>query len=212
MPAKENSALKRLMGLLRWETDDPELLQTIAKRVILTTLSVEITWHIIATLFWTEIFSPSMYAITILTILISVAALLLQRKFYFLAQIIWYLGLSILITMAFRFYQKPEILLLFIFVPIMAEVLVGIKITFILDIGIALLVLFWNRLGFVPFLPDAYEIVIVLSVIVSTALGWGISYNLVLSVEMASHHYREARERLMKPVSSALKSVYFSRM
>ena len=196
MPVKENSALKRLMGLLRWETDDPELLQTIAKRVILTTLSVEITWHIIATLFWTEIFSPSMYAITILMILISVAALLLQRKFYFLAQIIWYLGLSVLITLAFRFYQKPEILLLFIFIPIMAEVLVGIKITFILDIGIALLVLFWNRLGFVPFLPDAYEIVIVLSVIVSTALGWGISYNLVLSVEMASHHYREARERL----------------
>lgn len=196
MPVKENSALKRLMGLLRWETDDPELLQTIAKRVILTTLSVEITWHIIATLFWTEIFSPSMYAITILMILISVAALLLQRKFYFLAQIIWYLGLSVLITLAFRFYQKPEILLLFIFIPIMAEVLVGIKITFILDIGIALLVLFWNRLGFVPFFPDAYEIVIVLSVIVSTALGWGISYNLVLSVEMASHHYREARERL----------------
>ena len=137
-----------------------------------------------------------MYAITTLMILISVAALLLQRKFFLLAQVIWYLGLSALISMAFHFYQKPEILFLFIFLPIMAEVLVGIKITFLLDLGISLLILLWNRLGFLPVMPGNYLTVIILSLIVATALGWGISYNLVLSIEMASHHYREARERL----------------
>ena len=196
MLASRKSVFRKLLGLLRWETEDPELLQTIAKRVILTTLSVEIAWHIIATLFWTGIFSPSMYAITTLMILISVAALLLQRKFFLLAQVIWYLGLSALISMAFHFYQKPEILFLFIFLPIMAEVLVGIKITFLLDLGISFLIFSWNRLGFLPIMPGNYITVIILSLIVATALGWGISYNLVLSIEMASHHYREARERL----------------
>ncbi len=188
--------IKHFLGLLRWETEDPDLLQTIAKRVIITTLAVVIAWHVIATLVWTPIFSPSLYAITAGMIVISAVALSLQKKFYLLAQIIWYTGLSLLIILAFHFYQKPEILFLFIFLPIMAEVMLGIKITLILDAVIILLFLSWNRLGVFPALPPGYDVVLVFSALVSTVLGWGVSYNLVLSIEMASHHYREARERL----------------
>lgn len=56
--------MRRLLALLRWETEDRELLQSVARKVMGTTLGVYAAWHIIATLGWPEIFSPSLYLIS----------------------------------------------------------------------------------------------------------------------------------------------------
>ena len=78
----------------------------------------------------------------------------------------------------------------------MMEVMMGFKPALILESAIILLALFWNQTGFLPFLETNYRIALIITSIVSTALGWGISSNLVVSIEAASHHYREALERL----------------
>ncbi len=181
---------------MRWETEDRELLQSVAQKVMGTTLAVYIAWHIVATLVWPEIFSPSIYLISLFMIIIGFASIRLLERYYLLSQLIWDIGLGFLIITAYHYYHHPEIVLLFIFLPIMAEVMMGIKPTAILVGTIILLSVFWNRLPFIPLLPQEYVIVLVIATLVSTVLGWGISYNLVSSIEASSHHYREAVQRL----------------
>lgn len=193
-------AIKRMLGnglkLFRWETGDRELLKSASQKIIFTTVTVTIAWHLIATLFWPQTFSPSMYFITFGLVVLTLLVNRLLDRAYLLAQILWAAGLAALIMLAYSYYLKPEIMLLFIFLPIMAEVMLGLKPTLILEASILLLALFWNRLTFLPPLPGNYNLVLILSTLASTALGWGISNNLITSIEAASLHYNEAVKRL----------------
>jgi len=196
MHEKIRHLLHNVIAFLRMDTEDRELLQTVARRVMGTTQAVYIAWHIISTLGWPNTFSPSIYLISILMVVISLAAFKLLEKFYLLAQFLWYLGLGTSIVLAFFFYRRPEILFIFILLPIMAEVMIGIRFTLIMESVIILMALFWNQANFLPALPDGYTTALILSTLVATVLGWGISYNLIASIETASLHYREARKRL----------------
>jgi len=188
--------LQEFLKFLRWETGDHELLQSVSQKVMLTTLAVEITWHLVATLVWPQVFSPSMYFITLGMIILTVIAVRLLRSLYLLAQLLWSIGLAVLIISAYTWYQRPEITLLLIFLPIMAEVMLGIKSALVLEAFLLILAGTWNSLGFLFPLPANYFIVVMLATLASTALGWGISYNLITSIEAASLHYNEAVRRL----------------
>ena len=196
MATKLKWSLRKFLSVIRWETEDRELLQSVSQKVMGTTLAVYMSWHIIATLGWSEIFSPSLYVITLGMALIGICSFRLLRNFYLLSQVIWNLGLSAMIVLAYAYYRKPEIILLFSLLPIMAEVMIGFKPTLILELGIIGLALGWNSISFFPLLPDNYRVVLILASLASTVLGWGISYNLVASIEASSHHYREAVKRL----------------
>ncbi len=45
-------------------------------------------------------------------------------------------------------------------------------------------------------LKESYPTVLILSTLASTIVGWGISHNLIISIEAASQHYRDALQRL----------------
>lgn len=189
-------SLRKMLALIRWETEDRELLQSVARKVMGTTLAVYLAWHIIGTLGWPQVFSPSLYLITLGMVVIGILSFRLLNNYYLLAQLVWYPGLATMVLLAWNYYQKPELLLLLCFLPIMAEVMMGFKPALALEAGIILLVLLWNRIAILLPLPEPYLIVLILSTSASTALGWGISYNLVASIEASSHHYREAMQRL----------------
>lgn len=196
MAFKLKWSLRKLMTFISWETEDRELLQSVAHKVMGTTLAVYAAWHIIATLGWPDIFSPSLYLITLGMAAIGILCFKLMQNYYLLSQISWNLGLAAMIVLAYGNYHRPEIVLLFIFLPIMAEVMMGFKPALILEAGILLLALFWNRMIILPPLSGNYHLVLIFATLISTALGWGISYNLVASIEASSHHYREAIQRL----------------
>lgn len=196
MLLKIKKILRKGLETLRWKTGDRELLQSVAQKVMGTTLAVGIAWHLVATLVWPQTFSPSLYLITVVLIILTVIALNLLKIYYLLGQIIWLAGLATLIILAYGFYQQPEITFLFIFLPIMSEVMLGLKPTLLLEGIILLAAGFWNRIPFLLPLPPHYELVIIISTLASTALGWGISYNLITSIEAASMHYNEAIQRL----------------
>jgi signal transduction histidine kinase/CheY-like chemotaxis protein len=196
MPLRVKLFFRKVLAIFSWEIEDLELLQSVAKKVIGTTLGAYIAWHIIATLGWPQIFTPSLYLLTLEMVVISLVAIKLLERYYLVSQLVWFLGLSTLILAAYRNYGRPEIILLFIFLPIMAEVMLGFKPALVLEGCIILLAIFWNRISFIPGLPPNYSTVMILSTLTSTALGWGISYNLVSSIEASSHHYREAVQRL----------------
>ncbi|PKN90019.1 MAG: hypothetical protein CVU45_04690, partial [Chloroflexi bacterium HGW-Chloroflexi-7] len=196
MTFKLKWTFRKLLSIIRWETEDRELLQSVAKKVIGTTLGVYLAWHIVATLGWPQIFSPSIYLLTLIMVIIGLSVFRLLIHFYLFAQLIWNVGVSVVIMLAFFIYKQPQVLLLFCFLPIMAEVMMGLKPALLLEGIIISLLLAWNQIWLTQPIPDNYQVVVILATLASTALGWGISYNLVASIEASSLHYREAMKRL----------------
>lgn len=188
--------VRKLLAIISWETEDRELLQSVAHKVMGTTLGVYLVWHMVATLGWPQIFSPSIYLVSLFMALIGFCCFRLLNHYYLLAQIIWNLGISAVIMLTYYFYGQPQVLLIFCFLPIMAEVMMGLKPTLILEGFIIVLALAWNKIWVGFPISDDYQIVLILATLASTALGWGISYNLVASIEASSLHYREAVQRL----------------
>lgn len=196
MPYKLKWTFRKILAIIRWETEDRDLLQSVAKKVMGTTLGVYMVWHIVATLGWPQLFSPSIYLLTLAMAVIGFGSFKLLNHFYLLAQIIWNVGLSLVIVLAYILYGQAQVLLLFCFLPIMAEVMMGLKPALLIEALIITLILGWNQIwGNHPIL-DNYQVVVILATAASTAMGWGISYNLVASIEASSLHYREAVKRL----------------
>ena len=188
--------MRKLVSFLRWEKEDRELLQSVSQKVMGTTLGVYGCFHIIATLGWPAVFSPSLYLISLGMLIIGIFSLRLLKKYYLLAQIVWNVGLTAMILLSLSRYQHSEIVLLFCFLPIMAEVMLGFKQALILEAGLIALALIWPHFEILPPLKEAYTTVLILSTLASTVVGWGISHNLIISIEAASQHYREALQRL----------------
>jgi signal transduction histidine kinase/CheY-like chemotaxis protein len=196
MPSRFQKLIHSLSVFLHWESQDRELMQSISRKVMGTTIGTYLIWHIIATLVWPQVFSPSLYLVTLIMILTTVAAYYLLERIYLLAQVAWFAGLTAALITAFGFYQRPEILLGFAFLPFMGEVMLGMRPALVLDGFLALLTLAWSRIDFIVPFPTGYLVVIYLVLAASTALGWGIMDNLISSIEAASYHYREAVQRL----------------
>lgn len=185
-----------IAAFFKWESSDPELLQSISTKVMGTTLGTYIVWHILATLVWPQYFSPSIYMVTLEVILTAALTYTLIRRIYLLGQVVWFVGLITAILTGYTLYGKPEILLLLCFLPIMAEVTLGIRPAIVVEGIVCIIVLGWDALPFTRTLPLNYDWVLILSSAAATALGWGISDNLVTSIDAASYHYREAVQRL----------------
>lgn len=188
--------MRKLVSFFRWEKEDRELLQSVSQKVMGTTLGVYGCFHIVATLGWPAVFSPSLYLISLGMLITGILALRLLNKYYLLAQIVWNVGLSAMIVLSLSRYQHSEIVLLFCFLPIMAEVMLGFKQALILEAGLIILALIWPHSDILPPLKESYPTVLILSTLASTIVGWGISHNLIISIEAASQHYRDALQRL----------------
>jgi len=187
---------RAIAAFFRWESGDRELLQSISRKVMGTTIATYLVWHIIATLVWPQYFSPSIYLISAEMGLTVVITYVLLERFYLLGQTVWFSGLVITIMTAYSLFGKSEILLCLVILPIMAEVMLGIRPALVLEGIICIIAIVWRHLPWVLPLQANYELVIILSTAAATALGWGISDNLISSIEAASYHYREAVQRL----------------
>lgn len=181
---------------LRRNSADQEFYQNTSRRVILTTLFTYFCFHIIATLGWPRTFSPSLWIITLIMLAATAVSLVVMRRFFFTSVVIWYLCLLAAILLGYYLYQRPEILLLSALLPMFAEVMVGLRGTFLLNAALIALFLGWANLPWLPALPPDYPIYLVLLTLAATILGWGLSDNLISSMDAASYHYREAVQRL----------------
>ena len=199
--------------LLQRDHTDFDLLQSTSYKIIFTTSAIYLLWHIVATLGFPEIFSPSLWLCTVLMILTTGLTLRILPHSLKLGQIIWFSGLAAATITAIILYARPEIALIFLFFPMMAEVMMGLRPAVILETIIILLILLWNGVLWLPTLPAAYMLVVILGSISSTVLGWGLSDNLISAIESASFHYQEAITRLAEArqhraeISTLLKEV-----
>lgn len=173
-----------------------ELLRSNSRTAIITTGAVYLVFHFIATLFWPEMFSPSLWFVSTIVFTTIVISLALLNRVFLLAQVTWFGGLVTAVIFAFNTYQQPWILLFLALVPLMAEMILGLRgaavVTFFLILLEANLA---NLPGILP-LPAGFERVIIFSSLGLGGIGWGMSNNLISAIEAANYQYGVALERL----------------
>lgn len=181
---------------MQWETQDYELMRSTSQKIIATVSLTYLFFHFAATLGWPHIFSPSLWTCTLVMAFTTIAAVSLLEKHFLLAQIGWFSGLTIVVYTAFSFYQRPEIIFLLVFLPMMAEVMVGLKPAIFLEALILIFAGTWTRISFLAPLPPGYNLSLGLLSIATTSLGWSLSNNLISAIESSGFHYHEALKRL----------------
>ncbi|MBN2148478.1 MAG: response regulator [Anaerolineales bacterium] len=186
----------RVLGILRSDPGENEVRLSIFRNLVATVGAVYLVWHFLATLSWPHVFSPSLWFSTMLMFVTVVLALRLAANYYPVAQTVWFVGLSVMILQAYTTYRRPEVMLLWIFLPLMAVAMLGYRGTFLVSFLIVAAVAALSRFSFIPPLPEGYRTAIIVGGIFSGSLSWSISSNLISAIDSASFHFKEARRLL----------------
>lgn len=185
-----------LQKLLSRDAEARTLYQSSSRKIIWTVAGVYLVWHMLATLFWTEIFSPDLWLCTVVMVATVWGALRLLLRSYVLAQVGWFAGLSLTVLVAYNLFHRPEIALVLAFLPMMAFAMMGLRGALGVELLVVLIAIAWNTLPWMAPLPAGYQTGVAIASLAATALGWGISDNLISANEASSFHYHEALERL----------------
>ena len=94
------------------DSEAHDLLVTTFRHLVATVAALYLCWHFVATLTWPELFSPSLWRVSILISALTVGTIYLISRQYLLAHLFWHLGLSGSIVLAYSLYARPEIALL----------------------------------------------------------------------------------------------------
>lgn len=173
-----------------------ELLQETSRKIIYTFGGIYIVFHMLATLFWTETFSPSIWGCTLLFILAFWGTLSTLPRRFVLAQLIWFSSLISMVLIFYELYHRPETLLLLAVFPIMSEVMTGWKGTLLVESAVLLNIFFLPQIPFSIPVEIGYRNALFFISIAASAFGWGLSDNLISATAAANYHYHEAIKRL----------------
>lgn len=175
------------------DSDFADLVKSTARNLIFTLGGLYLCWHIIATLGFPQIFNPSIWIISVFMLGLVWFSLYLLERNYLLSQTVWLLGLSVGILIAFYLYHQPATLFLFMLLPLIAVVTLGVVGMFVADLGIVFIVLMLPR--FFP-VPEGYTLALIIGGIFISLFGWALSSNLIEALDSAYYHYTEARRLL----------------
>lgn len=118
-----------------------DTLLTTMRNLIWTVLFVYLVWHFVAVA-WPELFGPdvlwALMGITPVVLAVSLVSLWLSRRHFLLACGIWQLGLTAGIFLAALLLQRPGVVLLLAFLPLLSAVTVGWPGALATTVGIAL--------------------------------------------------------------------------
>ncbi len=185
--------MRWLKNLSQKDTELHDQMRSTARNLVFTIAGLYLIWHMIATLGYPQVFSPSLWSISLLMLVLVLITLRLIEGHYLLSQVIWLVGLVGAILLAFSIYQWTQILLLLIALPLVTLVTIGLPGTVLSVVGITLIV---NILDRSYGLPEGFPLAIFISSTFIAIFGWGVSSNLLTALDAASYHYGEANRLL----------------
>ncbi len=185
--------MRWLQNLTQENSELQDLMRSTARNVVYTVAGLYLVWHMIATVGYTKIFSPSLWSVSIFMLCLVVLTLRLTERHYVLSQIIWLAGLAAAVVIAFSIYRWVEIWLLLLALPLIAIVTIGIPGTVVVILGVTLIT---NLVVRYYGLPDIYAVGLFLGSTCIAVFGWGVSNNLLTALDAASFHFGEARRLL----------------
>ena len=176
------------------DSDLRELMSSAGQKLIYTVGALYLLGHVIATLAFPWIFVPGIWGVSIYMLALVISSLLLLRHRFYLSQVLWLVGLAGAIVLAFFVFKQPAVLFLFVILPLMAVVTLGIP-------GAVVTLLFVLAITDVFILtiegiPSTYAGVVLFGGGAFAVFGWSLSSNLLDALEAASYHYGEARRLL----------------
>lgn len=180
----------------RHDPDSFELMQSTARILIFTTSAIYVAWHMIATLFYPEIFSPQIWAVSLWMAAVVFVSLRLLPSRFSIAQTVFLLGLWSAIFLAFGLFAYPMILLLLVFLPLVAIVTTGLPGALLVVLGVAAGLYGLPGAGIVPDVPSSYGVAVMLGSVFTGFFGWALSNNLLEAIASSSYHFHQARQLL----------------
>jgi signal transduction histidine kinase/CheY-like chemotaxis protein len=170
-----------------------DLMRSTGQKLIYTIGGLYLVGHVIATLGFPKIFIPGILGLSLYMFFLVVSSLILIQRRYLLSQVIWLCGLAGAIVLSFFIFRRFEIVVLLIALPLLAVVTLGIPsaATSILVVVVIAGIIFHSA-G----MPIIFAAGIFLGSTFTTIFGWGLSSNLLDSIDAVSYHYHEARRLL----------------
>jgi signal transduction histidine kinase/CheY-like chemotaxis protein len=165
-----------------------ELMRSTARNIVYSVSGLYMVWHIFATLFYPQRFSPSLWLISLYMLGIITLTLYLFLHRYLLAQAVWQIGLIVAILLAYIIYKEPNILLALAALPLIVVVSLGTPLTVLMLIVVNVIM---ATIVEYEQLPKIYNISLLIGSTFSATFGWGISSNLLSALNSASYHYHE---------------------
>lgn len=178
------------------DSDSLDLLLDTSRNLIFTVGALYVLWHFIATMAWPKIYSPSLWLVTLsMGVVIYFSVYFLERN-YVIAQIVWQVGLALILVLGYGLYKHPEILLALTFLPLMAVVTIGRAGTVFVEALVIGVVIAIQQSTFLLPLSAGYSTGIVLGSVFTSFFGWGLSHNMLSALSSANYHYYQARDLL----------------
>jgi len=173
-----------------------ELLQSTTRVLIITTGGIYLLWHIMATVLWPKQIGANTWLITLIVAPTCILALRSIPKNLWAAQAIWQAGLAAAITLALHLFQRPEIAFFYSLLPLMAAVTVGWSAGLLVEGLVTLLVWGLSRGLLSPPLPTGYALAIMVSGIITAALGWAVTHALLTVAHWALRSFKQSRQSM----------------
>jgi signal transduction histidine kinase/CheY-like chemotaxis protein len=173
-----------------------DTLSSVSRGEIRGVMSIYMLWFFIQFTLGTQEENLRILPISAVFLSISFVALRWISKNYFFANIVWLLGLAGVISAFLALYQFPEIGLFFIFLPLLAAIVLGwpfAALIFALDTG--LILWFHSVSGAISFSPNFLWIVI-LGGMINLVIGSIASYSFLNLIYWSMINYQKARDDL----------------
>ncbi len=181
---------------LQPDSDSRELLIETARNIIFTVGLLYLIWHFIATLWWSDIVTAQIWWLSFLMAAIILLTVRLLERRYLLAQLIWQVGLSSVVLLAYHLYRVPEITIILLFLPLIATVTIGRWGTLLVEGLVIGLVLVIQTGSLLPALDTGYTLGLILGSLFTGVFGLGLSNNMISALSSASYHYSRTRDLL----------------
>lgn len=173
-----------------------ELLKTTSRNLFVTTGSVYLAWHLIATVAWPDKLGWSVWLIALVVSLTSAAFLWLLPRSVLAAQAVWQMGLAGAITLAIYVFRQPQIAFLYSLLPLMAVVTLDWPASLLAEVLVIVLV-WWLSSGAAPqLLPAAYCLTVGVGGFLTGLIGWVAVRALLTVTRWSLYSYEKAREKM----------------
>jgi len=185
--------MRWLQSVVHSDPEMQDLMRENARTLVYTIAGLYFVVHVVGTVGFPHLFSPSLWLISIFMASLIGLTLHLLRRHYFLSQILWLLGLGVAIFLGYALYRAPQALLLWIALPLLAVATLGVPVAAASVLVIVIAVVALMRSNGVP---PVYGISIAMGSVFIAIVGWSALGRLLTALDTASYHYHQAQRLL----------------
>jgi signal transduction histidine kinase len=185
--------LRRVLAASRSESYADELFESSSRSFIAMIALLLLSWHFFAAATWPSTIGRAMWLPTVCFLPLAATAYFLVSRHFFAAQFVWLSCLLVTISTALVVFQLPEIAVFFALLPLVAILAIGWPAAVVVELMLALLMIWLVREGAVANFPIAMGVAVLVSGILLGIVGWITIRTLFTTLQWALSSWAEAQ-------------------